>query len=405
MPSRSVSRVAVIGGGPGGAQCAARLAECGFVATVFEPRDHFEKACGGGIPVRGIERFPFLIDAGLPQKSIRDCLIVAPSGREARVPLADPLFVFSRADLHTFMLSRAVAAGARVLRARVLSFRNDRPGAAGAGGAWRVSAAVAGEDAPREHGPFEFLVAADGAAGSSRRRLLPGERGAPPSQGIGYYLPDVSEDFITLKFYENLHGYLWVFPRPDHSSAGICATLGALPAARLRDRMDGFLRGRYPSAALARGERYAALIPSAPRDPRTARLGGPGWALIGDAAHLVDPLTREGIYYAMLSGDLLAEALRVGRPESYAQAWARHGASELAWAAAHGEGFFDTRFVERMVFLAAGSPVVARVLSDLIAGRQPYRSLKGRLLLNAPRVAVDLARTALAAGFRSPRDS
>src|SRR6266581_6641636 len=115
-------RVAVIGGGPGGAQCALRLAEAGFPVTVFEPRAHFEKACGGGIPLRGLRHFPFLIDPGLPRKEIRECLVVSPCGREARFPLLDPLFMFSRADLHSFMLSRATSAGALWVRARVVSF-------------------------------------------------------------------------------------------------------------------------------------------------------------------------------------------------------------------------------------------------------------------------------------------
>src|SRR5207247_10969081 len=333
------------------AQCARRRAEAGVEATVFEPRVSFEKACGGGIPIRGLERFPFLFDAGLPGKEIRECLTVSPSGREARFPLGDPLYVFSRGALHSFMLSRAATAGARVVQARVVSFRNAGSGANGDRCAWDVRAVMTGEAEATSYGPFDFLVAADGAAGAARRRLLPSISSTEVSQGIGYYLPDVSEEFITLKFYPRLHGYLWVFPRPDHSSAGICATLGALPAAELRRRMDDFLRGRYPREVLDRSERYAALIPGAPSDPRAAPVQGEGWALLGDAAGFVDPLTREGIYYAMLSGDLLADALLRRRPEEYSLAWTRVCAPELSWAAGHGGRFFDARFIERLVSL------------------------------------------------------
>jgi geranylgeranyl diphosphate/geranylgeranyl-bacteriochlorophyllide a reductase len=398
-------RIAVIGGGPGGAQCARRLAEAGVDVTVFEPRVLFEKACGGGIPVRGMKRFPFLFDTDLPGKEIRQCLVVSPSGREARLPLVDPLYVFSRGVLHSFMLSRAASAGARVVQARVVSFQDSGDAADGARGAWNVRVVTTGQDDATAFGPFDFLVAADGAAGAARRHLLASAAGAKASQGIGYYLPGVSEEFLTLKFYPRLHGYLWVFPRPDHSSAGICATLGALPAAGLKGLMDGFLQERYPPKALATAERYAALIPGAPRDPGTARLQGDGWALIGDAAHLVDPLTREGIYYAMVSGDLLAEALCRGRPELYEEAWARHGAGELSWAAAHADRFFDTRFLDRLVFLAAASPAVARVLSDLISGGQAYTTLKRRLLRNVPLVTAQLARRAVTAPLRRCRDS
>ncbi len=390
-------RVAIIGGGPGGAHCARRLAEAGRPVTVFEPRWRFEKACGGGVPARGMEHFPFLQDARLLAKEIRQCLVVSPSGREARFPLDDPLVVFGRADLHALLLDRAIASGARLERRRVVSFRRHAAGRGngGPGAGWILRAGVMGDpEEGREVGPFDFLVVADGAAGSARRRLLADARhqvaAREVSQGIGYYLPGVSEDFITLKFYDHLHGYLWVFPRPDHSSAGICATLGALPAARLKRLMDDFLGDRYPRAAIDASERYAALIPGAPADPDAARVQGDGWALVGDAARLVDPLTREGIYYAMLSGDLLADALLSGRAGAYAESWARHGAPELSWAAGHGDRFFDTRFIERLVFLCARSPSVSRVLSDLIAGKQSYRTLKRRLLLAAPRVGIDL---------------
>src|SRR2546426_717350 len=399
--------VAVIGGGPGGAQCALRLAEAGFRVTVFEPRAQFEKACGGGIPIRGMHHFPFLVDDRLPGKEIRQCLVVSPSGREARFPLADPLYVFSRADLHSFMLARATSAGADWARAHVVSFHRagiesaDRPGTV----AWSVRASPPGGGDASTFGPFDFLVAADGAAGSSRRRLLPVEGARHMSQGIGYYVPGVSEEFITLKFYHRLHGYLWVFPRPDHSSAGICANLGDPPAAALKKLMDEFLKERYPAAALEGAQRYAALIPGAPIDPRARRAQGDGWALIGDAAGFVDPLTREGIYYAMLSGDLLAEALIAGKPELYSEAWAGHCASELSWAASHGDRFFDSRFIERMVSLCAASPAIARVLSDLIAGRQDYRSLKRRLLLLTPRVGAHLLGRFAGSSLRRFRDS
>jgi len=404
MQDRSGKRVVVIGGGPGGAQCARRLAEAGVDVTVFEPRVRFEKACGGGIPARGLERYPFLIDAGLAGKEIRECVLVAPSGREARFPLGHPLYVFSRGTLHSFMLARAAAAGARVVEARVVSFRKAGAGVDGARPAWEVRAVATGGGDSDTFGPFDFIVAADGAAGSARRRLLASSSGAEMTQGIGYYLPEISEEFITLKFYARLHGYLWVFPRPDHSSAGICATLGALRVSGLRRLMDDFLCQRYPAAVVAAAERYAALIPGAPRAPASEPMQGDGWALIGDAARLVDPLTREGIYYAMVSGDLLAEALCRGRLELYGETWARHGAQELSWAAAHGNNFFDTRFIERLVFLAAASPAIARVLSDVISGRQAYGTLKRRLLLNVPLVAAQLVRRAVTAPLR-PRDS
>ncbi|HZM70774.1 MAG TPA: NAD(P)/FAD-dependent oxidoreductase [Candidatus Cryosericum sp.] len=371
--------VAIIGGGPGGAHCGRALAETGFEVTLFEPRDRFEKACGGGIPARGIEAYPFLNSPRLPVRIVRTCVVVAPSGREAVIPLSEPLHVFSRADLHLYLLERAELAGVRRVRSRVVDFTR-RPE-----GAWTLLTEPGPAGLP-EHGPFDYLVAADGASGVSRRRLAGSIPARQLTQGIGYYLPGLSEDAITLKFFSGLNGYLWVFPRTDHSSAGICGTLGEMPVAELRALMDDFLRLRYGPEIVARSERYAALIPGAPSDPEGVPLIGDAWAFVGDTGRSVDPLTREGIYFAMLAGDLLAEALRERRAKSYPLAWTSGPGREFAWAARHAAGFFDPRFIERLVALCSRSPTAARVLSDLIGGRQPYRTLKLRLLLSAPAV-------------------
>jgi flavin-dependent dehydrogenase len=390
------ARIAIIGGGPAGAQCARALAEGGVEVVLFEPRTDHEKACGGGIPQRGLERFPFLLDPRLPGREIRSCTVIAPSGREARFPLRDPLKIFRRADLHTFLLNRAAAAGATIVPARVASFERRTGVAAGPGSGWRLTTMPPAGQADE---PFDFLVAADGASGMAGRRLRAGPARTDASQGIGYFLPDVADDGILLNFFDHLRGYLWVFPRLDHASAGICAPLGDPPAARLRELLDVTLRARYGTAALERAGFYAALIPAASADAAADGLQGDGWALAGDAGGFVDPLTREGIYYAMLSGDLLAGAILAGRPERYTREWRRRCAPDLSWASRHSGGFFATPFTEALVALCARSATASGVLSDLIAGRQGYRSLKLRLLLSAPAIGWQVARSAL----RRPR--
>src|SRR5207245_584198 len=171
----------------------------------------------------------------------------------------------------------------------------------------------------------------------------------------------LSEEVVTLKFFEGLDGYLWIFPRLDHSSAGICAGLGALSARALWALLDSFLVERYGAAALSHSKRYGALIPDAPPAAGGEPAQGDGWACVGDASRAVDPLTREGIYYAMLSGEILATCLASARPDRYRDAWARECGDEFTWAARHAHRFFEARFVERLVALCEGSPTVPRL--------------------------------------------
>jgi flavin-dependent dehydrogenase len=215
----------------------------------------------------------------------------------------------------------------------------------------------------------------------------------------------VDEEAVTLQFYAGLEGYLWVFPRLDHAAVGICDTLGHRPAADLRALMDRFVRERYGAAAIDRAVGYAALIPGAPAALDDATLQGDGWALVGDSGQAVDPLTREGIYFAMVSADLLADAIARGRPGDYAGAWRTRMGHEFTWAARHAGRFFDPACIERLVRLTDLSPHLAGVVADLISGRQPYRTLRRRLLLAAPLVALQAASRWSLPALRSARGS
>jgi flavin-dependent dehydrogenase len=106
--------------------------------------------------------------------------------------------------------------------------------------------------------------------------------------------------------------------------------------------------------------------------------------LLGDAAGLVDPLTREGIYYALLSGAWAADALIEhphGRaPLAYAERLSAVVHPELARAARLSALFFHPAFSVSFVRALAESAPIRRVFVDLVAGVQPYRGLRRRLL-------------------------
>ena len=82
-----------------------------------------------------------------------------------------------------------------------------------------------------------------------------------------------------------------------------------------------------------------------PNDP-----SGDGWMLLGDAAGLVDPITREGIFFALRSGMLAAAALGSGSPaRAYADAVRDELHDELRRAARLKAGFFRPRFTSLLI--------------------------------------------------------
>jgi flavin-dependent dehydrogenase len=109
---------------------------------------------------------------------------------------------------------------------------------------------------------------------------------------------------------------------------------------------------------------------------------GPGWLLAGDAAGLVDPVTREGIYFALKSAEHAADALTdvAGSPDRQYHARIRDDiAPELIRAARLKAGFFRPRFARLVIHALQQSEGIRRVMADLIAGTQSYRGLEWRL--------------------------
>jgi len=130
-----------------------------------------------------------------------------------------------------------------------------------------------------------------------------------------------------------------------------------------------------------------------PRSWKKNQISGDGWALVGDAAGLVDPITGEGIYYAFKSAEILAETL--DRPDLYQSKIQMSIGSELQRSARMYKRFYRGRFLgadfkKRTVQLAQRSKTLKAVLGNLIAGNQGYLSLKKKLLLSIPSVGLDL---------------
>ncbi|MCW5983220.1 MAG: NAD(P)/FAD-dependent oxidoreductase [Bryobacteraceae bacterium] len=375
--------VAVLGGGPGGAFCAELLARAGLRTMVFDERLAWEKPCGGALPVKAQGRYPFLLDNAKPKARPNQITFGVSGGPQTRLRLREPMVVYAREDLNRMMLERAEAAGAEIEQARVLAVERSASG-------WKLTTSKGSATAG-------YCVVATGARNSLRRF---GAKLAPPDvmMALGYYVPDTRHQAMHIEFPLEMEGYIWIFPRHNHTSVGICGK-GA-PSQALRREVERYM----DRAGISRqgAAFYAHPIPSlTPEAWTTNRIAGDGWLAVGDAAGLVDPITGEGLYYALRSAELAAGAAIAGDgcPErwgrSYQEAVTRDFGADLATAAAIARRFYFGRFlggpvIKRMVQFSARSPMFADVMQDLLAGNQPYLDLKPRLYRNLARTLAQI---------------
>ncbi len=377
-------RIAIIGGGPAGAFAAGELARAGREVLLFDEKLAWEKPCGGGLTDKALARWPFLRDAQVERNWISNCELIAPSGLKVAFQLDRPIAIFSRLALNGLLLERARDAGARVLHERIT--RID-----GSAGDWCLQSSSGNYRA-------DFVVLTAGARNPFRGRFSKAFGPENFMVAVGFYIPGTSH-VAQVKFLKGLHGYLWVFPRSDHFSAGICGRMKGKSTAELRRLLEDSL----PEFGLTlEGARfYAHILPSfTAQTLQSMAFSGDGWAMAGDAAGFVDAITGEGLFYALRSAELLSEALLAGEPQRYPALVKQDFLPELERASRIADRFYCGDWLggpvlERMVQLTARSPRFRELMRDLFAGTQEYSDLRRRVLRGLPRIGWEALVSAL----------
>ena len=370
--------VIIVGAGPAGSCAAFELARRGASVRIFDPSHPREKPCGGGLTRRALRLTGTALETGGAPS-----VVVRGASFEHAASSADPytvtfplhvrgafdstLVITSRSELDQLLLRRAVEAGARLVPSRVLDVE--------AGPRWSTVRTASGVHRAA------MVIGADGANSLVRRRVFRAFRRDQLSIATGYFAHGVSRDEIRISCVGSPPGYIWSFPRPDHLAVGVCAQADAgHSSADLRAIIERWLEARGLAAG-ARLQRYAWPIPSLSEpDWASERAVGAGWMLLGDAAGLVDPLTLEGIFFALQSGVWAAEALAADAPALYTVRLQDEVIPELRRAALMRDAFFHPRFTRLMVDALAGSRRVREVMIEIMGGTQTYRGLKRRLL-------------------------
>ena len=368
-------KVGIVGAGAGGSYLSCLLSKKGLDNIVFDFRAPHEKLCGGGVSYKTMVRFPILNELPCPRKMVWKSIMISPKDRVVEVEFEKPLTIFNRRDLDYSLLKKAIEFGAHFRKEKVQSFTLEEDH-------WRIFTADGDYRA-------RVLVGADGVLSRTRRRLK------VPSMRRDYFFAlecflDVQEDSVTYKFFPDLKGYLWAFPRVDSLAVGIVSKNGGRKNLEdMKERLFHFIERYYPGQTKKSSLRGAYIPFFSAKDIQNQSLCSNNWALIGDAASFVDPIGGEGIYYAIFSADILASCITERRLTLYEQLCEKHFGKNLVKASQDFEYFHQAGFIETMAALAEKSQSIRQILSEMIVGNIDYLSWRSRLRRDFFKILAD----------------
>ncbi len=301
----------VVGAGPAGAAAGVTAARAGARVLVVDratfPRD---KTCGDAISNRGAEIVDRLVGTpralhGVPHARVHGAVAVFPDGTRIRRGFGGhDGYIVPRLALDGLLHAQLERAGATV-----------REGV----GVQRLltsGTAVVGALIEGERVFAKAVIAADGPGSVGRRALGSSyERGRSLAVAITAYYEgvDFAQDVGRTEHYfesDLRSGYAWAFPAVEgRSNVGVYQRADAFEAGRrkLGPWLDAFER-RHPERFEGARRVGRARTWSLPLAVRPGTPGGPGLLLAGDAAYSIDPLSGEGIWQALYSGQ---EAARI----------------------------------------------------------------------------------------------
>ena len=293
----------VIGAGPAGCAAAYDLAKAGREVLLLD-RAEFprQKACAGGLTTKTLHALRYPVDPVVRQRLSQ--LRIERDAHHSTVlkRRADYCFMTVRQELDEYCFRQTLAAGAHFQRIRSISAIDES--------ADRVEIRIApfndgGDGDP--HGQTlraRYLLGADGV--HSQVRQLTGT-------GDGWFwrafaleanvkVANASSEELVFDFAPVRDGYGWIFPKGDHVNIGLYSY--ARDEKIDRARLAAYVRARYGNAPAEDviGQ-YAGFGAAQHTIPATRVF------LVGDAGGFADPLTGEGIYYAIVSGQAAAEAI------------------------------------------------------------------------------------------------
>jgi flavin-dependent dehydrogenase len=372
---------------------------------------------------RILKRFPYLEGAleGIAVHRVRRLYLEGPGGDSAVVESTEPpALMIRRLEFDALLVELAVKAGVELV--------------AGADIVQAVSGPAGVSLTARDGRSFEapLAIAADGVNSVVARRmgLNPGWPASAVALDMMEETPrtalrdvDPSTMWVAYGFSPRTNGakrdgrtpegYAYIFPKRDHVNVGVGyvldhyrSAIGVPPYELQRGFVDHLKHRGILEGESVRRNFTPFLIPVGGPLPR---LGHGRVLLAGDAGGFVNGFTAEGIYYAMVSGELAARAIVETKPETestlserYRAACDREVGTELRDSVLVQRYLFgSTRRITRVIEGARGDRQMTRSVLDFAMGRISYRDLRRRMLTRSPLLALRFAWERIRHGHRA----